>query len=306
MIGDDNQEQIEYQNRCARHAEFYDGCGPCIGNATEEFLLERSYQQTHVKESERLKELSDKATKLVDRLTADHMLKGIAAVEKSDHDFKEGDKVIFSGVKNHNIIDEQPTREFVVGPPMSVQEFADVMKQGIEHAKKLNEGVKFDDDKPRYDLIPAKPLEELAKVYTVGAKKYADRNWEKGMRWGRVFAAMMRHAWAWWMGETNDKESGVHHMAAVAWGAFALIEYSQTKTGQDDRPIGVMQPPEQAQKSPYTVSIFDSIGVMVTHNTFVDYDEARDFVTREILNYHGGHAHIKNRQGTVMWEGVHD
>lgn len=219
MLGDDNQEQkIEYQNRCGRHATFYDGCGQCLGNATEEFLYSKAHGEAPS-----------------DTIEARKPYKPVGKWASANHDLKEGDKVVFSGVKHHDIIDEQPTKEFVVGPLMSVQEFADVVKQGIEHANKLDEGVKFDDDKPRYDLIPARPLEELAKVYTVGAKKYADRNWEKGLRWGRVFAAMMRHAWAWWMGETNDKESGVHHMAAVAWGAFALIEYSQTNKGQDDR-----------------------------------------------------------------------
>uniref|UniRef100_UPI001E4FF338 dATP/dGTP diphosphohydrolase domain-containing protein n=1 Tax=Acetomicrobium sp. S15 = DSM 107314 TaxID=2529858 RepID=UPI001E4FF338 len=38
----------------------------------------------------------------------------------------------------------------------------------------------------RYDLIPSDALRELAKVYTVGAEKYGERNWEKGMSWGRA------------------------------------------------------------------------------------------------------------------------
>lgn len=278
MIGDD-ESKVEYQNRCARHAEFYEGCGPCTGNATEEFLLERNYQQ-HAKQNESA---------------------------STPHDFKEGDTVTLSGIKHHDIIDEQP-KEYVVGPLMSVQEFADVVKQGIEHSKKLNEAVKDDDNKPRYDLLPPNALSELVAVYTMGAKKYAPRNWEKGLRWGRVFAALMRHAWAWWSGESRDHESGLNHMAHVAWCALALAEYdmSPKNMGEDDRPVERVEPPEHFQTSPYSVSIFDSIGVMVAHTTFVDYEEARDFVTREILNYHGGHAHIKNRQGTVMWEGVHD
>ena len=32
----------------------------------------------------------------------------------------------------------------------------------------------------RYDLIPAIPLDELARVYGRGAEKYLERNWERG------------------------------------------------------------------------------------------------------------------------------
>lgn len=99
---------------------------------------------------------------------------------------------------------------------------------------------KFDDgeEKVRFDLIPAGPLFELARVYTIGAKKYADRNWEKGLGWGRIFAAMMRHSWKWWRGETHDPVDGQHHLSSVAWCAFALMEYEQTHPELDDRPSG--------------------------------------------------------------------
>lgn len=98
------------------------------------------------------------------------------------------------------------------------------------------EGVKYDTGKPRYDLIPAEPLEALAQVYTMGASKYADRNWEKGLKWSRVFAAIMRHLWAFWRGEETDKESGLPHVIHAAWGCFALAEFMATKRTFDDRP----------------------------------------------------------------------
>lgn len=103
------------------------------------------------------------------------------------------------------------------------------------YEKKNHEGLKHDQDKLRFDLIPVKPLENLAEVYTIGAKKYAPRNWEKGISWGRIFAAMMRHAWAWWRGEKYDPVDGQHHLASVAWCAFALMEYENTHKELDDR-----------------------------------------------------------------------
>jgi hypothetical protein len=100
----------------------------------------------------------------------------------------------------------------------------------------ITEGRKDDSGKLRYDLIPPRSLEALAHVYTIGAKKYAARNWEKGITWGRVFAAMMRHSWAWWRGEKFDPVDGQHHLASVAWCAFALMEYEFTHEELDDRP----------------------------------------------------------------------
>jgi hypothetical protein len=99
--------------------------------------------------------------------------------------------------------------------------------------------VKWDSAKERYDLIPAEALHELAKAYSYGAVKYGDRNWEKrpGLKRTRIFAAIMRHAWAWMQGEERDPESGLHHMAQVAWGALALIQYHKRAYDNDDRPL---------------------------------------------------------------------
>jgi hypothetical protein len=97
------------------------------------------------------------------------------------------------------------------------------------------EGRKEDQGKLRFDLLPVKPLEEVAYVYTAGAKKYDDRNWEKGLKWGRVFGAMMRHAWAFWKGESRHEEA-MHHLASVVWCALALMEYETTHPELDDRP----------------------------------------------------------------------
>lgn len=88
----------------------------------------------------------------------------------------------------------------------------------------------------RYDLIPAGPLDELARVYGRGAEKYAERNWERGYEWSLSFAAMMRHAWAFWNGESIDPETQRHHMGAVAFHAFALMEFEARSLGVDNRP----------------------------------------------------------------------
>lgn len=90
----------------------------------------------------------------------------------------------------------------------------------------------------RFDLIPAGPLWTLAEHYGRGARKYEDRNWERGYDWSLSFAALMRHAWAWWSGEDIDPETGSPHMAAVAWHAFAALEWAATHPEFDNRPSG--------------------------------------------------------------------
>ena len=104
-----------------------------------------------------------------------------------------------------------------------------------EFPKQTTGGVKFDGDKLRFDLIPPEALEELARVLTFGAKKYSDRNWEKGMNWGRMFGAASRHLWAWWRGEHTDKETGFSHLAHALCCVAMLVTYERRKIGTDDR-----------------------------------------------------------------------
>jgi dATP/dGTP diphosphohydrolase len=87
----------------------------------------------------------------------------------------------------------------------------------------------------RYDLIPVEPLAALARHYGVGAYKYADHNWRKGYDWSLSYAALQRHAQAFWGGEDLDEETGSPHLAAVAFHAFALLEWAKTHPELDDR-----------------------------------------------------------------------
>ncbi len=97
-------------------------------------------------------------------------------------------------------------------------------------------GVKYDYGKPRPGLMPPHALLAISELYAIGALKYADRNWEKGMDWSRMFDAMQRHLLKWWGKESEyDPEMGVHHLACVGFYALNLLEYALTNTGNDDR-----------------------------------------------------------------------
>jgi hypothetical protein len=79
-------------------------------------------------------------------------------------------------------------------------------------AQENQAGVKYDTGKPRFDLLPWNALWEVASVMEYGAKKYNDRNWERGMRFGRLTAAAIRHLARWMMREEFDAESGYRHL----------------------------------------------------------------------------------------------
>jgi hypothetical protein len=98
------------------------------------------------------------------------------------------------------------------------------------------EGRKDDQEKIRLELIPPSLITAVGTILTFGANKYQARNWEKGIAWGRVFGALMRHLWAWWRGEKADPETSKSHLWHAACCITFLIEYETTHTELDDRP----------------------------------------------------------------------
>lgn len=87
----------------------------------------------------------------------------------------------------------------------------------------------------RFDLLPQQALHTVAEHYGIGARKYAPNNWRKGYEWSKSFAAMQRHANAFWDGEDLDPETQSPHMAAVAFHALALLTFMQEHPEFDDR-----------------------------------------------------------------------
>ena len=84
-------------------------------------------------------------------------------------------------------------------------------------------GMKFDQDKPMFDLIDPHFHEDLAKVLTHGANKYKPGNWQKVKNAkSRYVAALERHVNAFKKGEVIDPESGLPHMSHVAVNSMFL------------------------------------------------------------------------------------
>jgi hypothetical protein len=80
----------------------------------------------------------------------------------------------------------------------------------------VGEGVKHDATKPRWDLLPYDAVGHVVEVFTHGAAKYGAGNWDRGIAFGRLFAATMRHLVARWRGAHTDPDSGLPHPAHAA------------------------------------------------------------------------------------------
>ncbi len=116
-------------------------------------------------------------------------------------------------------------------------------------------GFRNDEGKPRPDLLPHDAVLRVARVLTWACTTrkptpYPERNWELGMAWSRVFNSALRHAFAMWLGEDLDRESGLPHADHFATNALLLSAYFARPHLKkfDDRPQ--IMPPALAIADP--------------------------------------------------------
>lgn len=90
-----------------------------------------------------------------------------------------------------------------------------------------NSGIKFDEGKTQWWYMPIEPMRQVINVLAYGDNKYPA---EDGCNWKRVpnakkryYNALIRHITAWWEGEKNDQESGMHHLAHAATNCLFLL-----------------------------------------------------------------------------------
>lgn len=87
-------------------------------------------------------------------------------------------------------------------------------------------GVKYDNGKPQWSLLPFRALKEVVEVLTYGAKKYAPDNWKKVPDARRRYIdAGFRHFTAYASGETHDPETGKHHLAHAICCLLYLVAF---------------------------------------------------------------------------------
>lgn len=91
--------------------------------------------------------------------------------------------------------------------------------------KIFDDSVKNDekDGKVRMDLLPLPALEEIAKVFTAGAKKYGENRWQNlDNGYERYKGALLRHLTEIEKGNEIDSDTGCMHIAQVATNAIFM------------------------------------------------------------------------------------
>lgn len=72
--------------------------------------------------------------------------------------------------------------------------------------------------KYRFDLIGIHMLKRLAALLERGARKYSERNWEKGQEVSRTLASLWRHLVAYQEGDRTED-----HLAAIVFNAMSIM-----------------------------------------------------------------------------------
>jgi len=97
----------------------------------------------------------------------------------------------------------------------------------------VSEGLKFDEQKTDWSLLPLEFVEDMVPVFALGEERYSFENWRKdfGPNYQRRFiAALKRH-----LNEiekhgplaTNEKDGGVYHLSQIAWNALCLLYHAK-------------------------------------------------------------------------------
>jgi len=90
------------------------------------------------------------------------------------------------------------------------------------------QGIKYDDGKARWELIPFRAMRDVVNVLTYGSRKYADDNWKivPDAR-KRYISAAFRHLTDWAGGEKKDSETGKSHLAHAICCLLFLLWFEQ-------------------------------------------------------------------------------
>lgn len=129
----------------------------------------------------------------------------------------------------------------------------------MTNKNKKGEGIKHDQHKIRWDLVPYDAVNEIAKVLTFGAAKYEARNWEKGMDWSRAFGALQRHLTRWFHGQDKDKETRLTHLSNAGCCLFFLLSWELRQVGKDDRPKLDPRVLEHMDNTDFMANVFELI-----------------------------------------------
>ena len=96
-----------------------------------------------------------------------------------------------------------------------------------EEIKASPVGLRFNKGKLRWSLMDYKSMEPLIRVLMMGAEKYDDHNWKKGLDKTEILECLQRHLAALMDGEINDQESGLPHIGHIMANAMFYSYFSR-------------------------------------------------------------------------------
>ncbi len=100
-----------------------------------------------------------------------------------------------------------------------------------------NPKTRFGVAKPAVADIPPVAILTLGQGMSDGTKKYGRTNWREHEVTASVYYnAAMRHLMAWWDGEKNADDSGVHHLGHAMACQAILVDAEASEKLVDDRP----------------------------------------------------------------------
>ena len=98
--------------------------------------------------------------------------------------------------------------------------------------------------KGRFDLIPFEAMQQIARIFEEGGKKYGDRNWEKGFPTHRLADSASRHLAKHINGHRDEP-----HLAMAAWNCICLLQTQfWIEQGQLPPELETLPPPRKPKR----------------------------------------------------------
>ena len=164
---------------------------------------------------------------LIDEITIAYKIDEPENINIIDWYFSETKNKIFNLKKEKVTISQEDIEKAMANEVTSVQKESNNFFNNEDKEKSL--GMKFDDGKPMWRLLPFRELREVVDILTFGVKKYEVDNWKKVTPPERYIDAAFRHFTSWIEGEKIDPETGKSHLAHAVCNLLFLMWFDNEK-----------------------------------------------------------------------------
>lgn len=96
-----------------------------------------------------------------------------------------------------------------------------------------NEATRLNQGKLRVGLVTPQYIEMTAEALTMGANKYGERNWMKGLTVSSILDSLNRHLLEYEKGIDNDPESGLSHLSHIGANLMFLMHFTNDPKWDD-------------------------------------------------------------------------